>query len=159
MKISDAETSIAAHWGKFDREFASAMEQLIQLMLWKFEIESGPFGRCTDGLLPKYEEKTPEAYFGTAVLFFLPDQSVEPVTLDFSFEVEVGKLQAAQIHFGWADERTISGKSGYNEMLASLAAMPRLERKWLWTFTRLRGDWSAQRMVDVRSPLLWPSTP
>ena len=104
-QIGDAEAAVIRHWGKFDREFASATERLIQLLLWEFKVESGPYSRCTDGLIPQYEEKSAEAYFGTAVLWFLPDQSVEPVSLDFLLDAETQKLQGAQIQFGRGSKR------------------------------------------------------
>jgi len=157
MKINDAEATVIEHWGNFDREFARATEELFQALLWAFNVDSGPSSRCTDGLLPEYEEKLPEAYFGTAVLVFLPDQSVEPVSLDISFDPKVRRLGAAQIQFGWRDwNAAIFGDSRHSKMAGSLASMPRLERHWRWTFTRLEGVWTAQHLLASRDPVLWP---
>ena len=41
MKISDAEAAVAEHWGKSDREFSFAAEQLVQSLLSSFQVETG----------------------------------------------------------------------------------------------------------------------
>ena len=102
MNCSDEEAAIAEHWGKSGREFASAVvEQLLPCCCGNSKSRWVSYSRSTDGLLPQYEEIAPESYFGTAVHVFLPDQSVEPVSLDFSFDPEAAKLRAAIVHCGW----------------------------------------------------------
>ena len=157
MEITESEAAIVEHWGKSDHGFASAAEQLIQSLLWKFEVEAGRSSRSTDGLLPQYEKKTSARYFGTAVLAFLPDQSVEPLFLDFSLDFENAKLRSAIVRYGWSDwETTLYGDARHRKMSGILATMPKEDRNWLWTFVLLNGNWSAQRFENVRDPLLWP---
>lgn len=157
MKATDAEIAIAVNWSKSEREFASAVEQLIQSLLQMFEVEREPFSRCTDGMLPAYEEKTSETYFATAVIIFLPDQSVEPVSVDLSFDAKVEKLRSSNIRYGWANKRAFCGDTCHRKMSASLASMPKLERNWLWHFSLEQGKWTAQKLAKARDPLLWPS--
>jgi hypothetical protein len=158
MKISDAEAAVAEHWGKSDREFSFAAEQLVQSLLSSFQVETGRFARCADGLLPQYEEKTPESYFCTAVLLFLPDQSVEPVSLNFSFDAEAGKLRTALVQYGLSGwETAVFGDGQYRKMLGVLSTMPKADRDWLWLFSLMEGNWSAQRLTGKRNPLLWPA--
>jgi hypothetical protein len=130
---------------------------LIRSLLLTFEIEIGPHGRSTDGLLPEYEEKSSERYFGTGMLLFLPDHSAEPVLADLSLNGEMRTLQAARIQFGWHDWDAVGqGSRSYRKVARKLAAMPRADYNWRWTFRLLRGEWSARHDGATCDPRLWP---